>query len=129
VRDVKYIGKESNSLDEATSELLHEESEVLTTLARPRDWPALLEHFSTRELARRTGLNRTTIKRWKSGELRPRPAHERELRSYLASLDSDKVRVDGAAPDEAQLSAAMRNPRQHPRANRARTPDRSTARR
>jgi len=129
VREMKYIGKESNSLDGATSGLFHDEREVLATFDRPPDWRALIGRISTHELARRTGLNRSTIKRWKSGELRPRPAHERKLHLYLASLDSRKVRVDGAALGEAQLSTAVRNSRTRARANGARTLGRSAARR
>ncbi len=85
VREVRYIGKESNNLDRATSGLYHEEGEVLSRYedAERDPWLTLIvpiiRDIPTEEMARKTRLDRSTIKRYKSGRALPHARNRTKL--------------------------------------------------
>jgi hypothetical protein len=80
-----YVGKESNRLHEREVGLVSGEGEFLTTYEPAGKISPLVLRAGSAELSKQLGLNRSTIKRWKSGQSRPRPGHERKLLRYFAT--------------------------------------------
>ena len=103
------IGKEANELDERDAGLRHSIDEVVAGFddgAPSEGFLAALRAVPTTELVRATGRDRSTVKRWKSGESRPRSREAASLRRYLDS--SVILRCQhGVAPERGEL---------HPRA-------------
>ncbi len=91
VRDVKYIGKESNRLDDVEAKLVHAEGDVLSSFERPVDLIYLLREIPTAELMVAMKRDRSTIKRWKAGQTRPRA----QARSSLARLFQQSHHTSG----------------------------------
>jgi lambda repressor-like predicted transcriptional regulator len=88
IEQVKYIGKESNSLEEVESGLIHSAQSVYTEYpdSRRDDWqtrilPALRK-ISLKELASKSGISRSALKEIRAGRSRP---HHRN-RAILAEL-------------------------------------------
>jgi hypothetical protein len=86
---VRYIGKESNVLEEVDEGLIHDASDAYTEYVDPRrdEWEAvirpLLGQTSLRRLAAATGLSRRTIIDARRGMRRPRPAHRMLLANAI----------------------------------------------
>ncbi|HVR87941.1 MAG TPA: hypothetical protein VHG53_00155 [Candidatus Limnocylindria bacterium] len=87
VRDVKYIGKEANELDERDAGVHHRLDEILSTYDDPKSdhWQELVRSIPTATLTRASGRDRSTIKRWKAGQTRPHARDQRSLGSYLVN--------------------------------------------
>ncbi|HEY6202487.1 MAG TPA: hypothetical protein VI056_05540 [Candidatus Limnocylindria bacterium] len=75
---IVYAGKESNRLDEVDAGVLHDEAEYLNVYKEPRRDPWVIEtlpvlkRISTGDLIRALKVGRSTAKRWKAGQARPR---------------------------------------------------------
>jgi len=80
-KHIRYVGKESNRLEEVATGLLHALDEVSTEYVDPRRDRRYLEFVDwiratpTAEAATAIGVNRSTVKRWKAGTMLPRPSH------------------------------------------------------
>jgi hypothetical protein len=86
---IRYIGKESNLVDEVDAGLIHDQDEVSLEYIDPRrdTWVMnllpRLRAASSGAVARALGVNLSTVKRWKAGGQRPRPAQLRALAALL----------------------------------------------
>ncbi len=111
VRDIKYVGKESNYLDEAVAGLYHDEEEVLTTYEDPKRAPWLtlivpiMRDIPTGEVARKTRLDRSTIKRYKSRRAVP---HARNRAKLIRAAAAFARRTLGRAASGLDDFAACR---------------------
>jgi hypothetical protein len=83
--ELRYIGKESNSLEDVESGLVHESEAVYTEYKDPRrdEWdrrvvPALAK-LSLKVFERETGKSRKTLIDARSARRRPTPEHQRLL--------------------------------------------------
>jgi hypothetical protein len=92
IEQIKYIGKESNSLEEVESGLRHSEESVYTEYPDPRrdEWqakivPALREP-SLRQLQEETGLSRRMLIKARSGKVRPHRKNRELLLAILRRL-------------------------------------------
>ena len=92
VGQVKYIGKESNSLEEVESGLIHAQDSVYTEYPDPRrdEWetevrPAL-HKIPLSRLVRETGLSRRMLIDARTGRRRPHPENRRLIRLCLKKL-------------------------------------------
>jgi hypothetical protein len=89
VEQIKYIGKESNSLEEVETGLVHSAENVYTEYADPRraEWQTrilpVLRKLPPEVLVKMSGLSPTTIKDTLAGRSRPYPKH-RELLAAIA---------------------------------------------
>jgi hypothetical protein len=93
IDEIKYIGKESNSLEEVESGLNPAEENVYTYFPDPRrdEWatkilPAL-KKVPLGVLVRLSGLFRSTLIEIRAGRSRPHPKHLAHLRSIARELD------------------------------------------
>jgi transcriptional regulator with XRE-family HTH domain len=74
---VRLIGKEANNIDEVQAGRYAQLDEIITEYHNPnddhfhREVMPLLDHFSSRELARLVGADRRTIDRIRKGGRRP----------------------------------------------------------
>jgi hypothetical protein len=88
---VRYIGKESNRIDEVDAELVHDEEDVSTEYVDPRragwqrDTLPRLGAVPTSALARELGVNVSTVKRWKAGAMTPHTRHREAIGRLLAT--------------------------------------------
>ncbi len=92
IQQLKYIGKESNSLEEVESGLIHSEQSVYTEYPDPRrdEWqtkilPALKES-PLALLVKLSGLSRSTLIEIRAGRSRPHPKNRRMLLTVLKKL-------------------------------------------
>ena len=75
---VGTVGRESNRLEEVAAGVLRDEPEYLSVYHDPQRDPWLREivlalaAMPTKDLMRELGVGRSTVKRWKRGEDRPR---------------------------------------------------------
>jgi hypothetical protein len=93
---IKYIGKESNSLEEVDSGLIHSTENVYTeyTDQRRDEWetkirPAL-NSISLSVLQKQTGLGRRTLIYARTGKKRPHPKNQRIIKRALQSIFAPK---------------------------------------
>jgi hypothetical protein len=89
---LKYIGKESNSLEEVDSGLIHSTKNVYTeyTDQRRDEWetkirPAL-NTISLSVLQKETGLGRRTLIYARTGKKRPHPKNQRRIKRVIQIL-------------------------------------------
>lgn len=93
---IRYIGKESNALEEVDADLVHDLDEVSTEYvdARRDVWSAevmpRLRETATAYVARALGVNVSTVKRWKTGEMRPHPRTLAALRAWLRTCAPER---------------------------------------
>lgn len=92
IDQIKYIGKESNSLEEVEAGLQHSSENVYTEYTDPRrdEWatkirPALKD-FPPQFLAEQTDLSLTTVKDAMADRTRPYPKHRERLASLARRL-------------------------------------------
>jgi hypothetical protein len=92
IDQIKYIGKESNSLEDVESGLAHSEQNVYTEYPDPSrdEWqmktvPALRKMVLT-VLEKETGLSRRMLIKARSGKVRPHPNNQARLISVLRKL-------------------------------------------
>jgi hypothetical protein len=92
IDQIKYIGKESNSLEDVESGLIHSEQSVYTEYPDPRrdEWettiiPAL-KRITLSILELETGLSRRTLIYARNGRHRPRAKHQQVIAATLAKL-------------------------------------------
>jgi hypothetical protein len=89
---IVYVGKESNRLEEADAGVLHDEAEYLSVYEDPRRDPWIrevvpaLRQIATADLMGVLNVSRSTVKRWKAGQARPRGA----LRETVRQLGRDR---------------------------------------
>lgn len=79
-----FAGK-SNRLDEREVGLVESEEEFLMSYEGCSEWAALVRRLGTSELARLMSVDRSTVKRWKSGQSRPRRHAIDRLHDYFKS--------------------------------------------
>jgi len=91
IEQIKYIGKESNSLEEVESGLIHSEQGVYTEYPDPRrdEWqtkivPALRK-IPLRKLLE-TGLSRRMLIKARSGKVKPHPRNQKRLVEVVKKL-------------------------------------------
>ena len=94
IDQIKYIGKESNSLEEVEAGLAHDERTVYTEYPDPRrdEWQTkivpVLQKIPLRELIAKSGLSRRSLIYTRKGRTRPHRRHQRILAAiaheYLA---------------------------------------------
>lgn len=89
IDQIKYIGKESNNLEEVDAGIVHSEQNVYTEYPDPRrgDWetkvrPAMLK-ISISTLKDKTQLSERTLKYARSGKRRPRLRHQTLIKIAL----------------------------------------------
>lgn len=93
---IHYIGKEANELEEVEEGLVHDWDEIVSTyIDRSRDeWTnrivPLLKTISKKDLAGRTGLCESTVKRLRNGRTRPRA---RTVDRVVGALNAPKDRA------------------------------------
>lgn len=89
VGEVRFIGKESNKLEEAEEQTLSDASDVYTEYPNPLrdDWTARilprLRKMPLRDLIRRTGMSRRAIYMIRAGR-KPSKINELKLRAVVA---------------------------------------------
>jgi hypothetical protein len=93
---VKYIGKESNALEDVESGLVHSAESVYTEYVDPRrdEWetqirPALKE-ISLRVLVKETGLSRRTLINARMGHRSPHPKNQALVSSFVKQFVNSK---------------------------------------
>jgi hypothetical protein len=92
IDEIKYVGKESNSLEEVEADLIHSPENVYTIYTDPRrdEWqtkilPALRKLLPA-VLVKMTGLSPTTIKDTLAGRSRPYPLNRKRLAALARRL-------------------------------------------
>jgi len=93
IDQIKYIGKESNSLEEVDSGLIHSAQNVYTEYPDPRrdEWqtttlPAV-KKMRLSELVTKTGMSRSALKEIRAGRSRPHRRNQELLATMLGELD------------------------------------------
>ncbi len=82
---IRYIGKETNRLEEREAGLVHNLDDILLSYTDPKENPwstiivPVLQTMSAATIAKRSKLNRTTIERMLSGKASPRSTHKARL--------------------------------------------------
>jgi hypothetical protein len=89
---IRYIGKESNELEEIDAGLIHSEADAYIEYVDPRrdEWetkirPAL-KGISLSKLCKETGFSRRTVINWRTGKSRPHPNNQQILIDHLRRL-------------------------------------------
>ncbi|MFI5088975.1 MAG: hypothetical protein ACHP7P_02815, partial [Terriglobales bacterium] len=89
---IKYIGKESNTLEEVESGLVHAEENVYTEYPDPRrdEWqtkilPALMK-VSLSRLVKMSGMSRSALKEMRAGRSRPHSKNQEMLAAIVERL-------------------------------------------
>jgi hypothetical protein len=97
VDQVKYIGKESNALEEVESGLVHSAESVYTEYADQRrdEWetkikPAL-KNISLSRLTKETGFSRRMLINARTGKARPHRQNWARIKRALLNLSSDSL--------------------------------------
>lgn len=92
IERVRYIGKESNCLEDVESGTIHDDSEVYTEYVDPArdEWtltvrPSLIE-IPLAELVEGTGMSRRALIELRAGRSRPHPKNQRNLMEFLRAL-------------------------------------------
>jgi hypothetical protein len=92
IDQIKYIGKESNNLEEVEAGLEHSQENVYTEYPDPRrdEWgtkivPAL-QNITLRKLEKMTGLSRRTLIDARTGRRRPHRKHQQLLAETVRKL-------------------------------------------
>lgn len=86
------------------------------------DFLAALRDIPTAELVRASGRDRSRVKRWKSGESRPRPREREALRDYLkarAQVQPVRRRCRGQVDERVSINKAYADLRASVAAHRA----------
>jgi hypothetical protein len=108
---ITHIGKEANNLDEIAAQLIHDPDEVTTEYEDDRRSPwhtlvlPVLREIPTHEIEKATGLNRSTIKRHKSGDTTPHPTTRAQLTSVTAGFAKRQLEEVGFKPPASDLGA------------------------
>ena len=92
IDQVKYIGKESNSLEDVEQGLIHSAQNVYTEYPDPRrdEWetklrPAL-KRIPLSVLQKKTGLSRGMLIKARTGRARPHPKNQKKITELLRKL-------------------------------------------
>ena len=92
IDEIKYIGKESNSLEEVESGLIHSAQSVYTEYPDPRrdEWqtkiiPAL-KKAPLSILAKESGMSRSALKELRAGRSRPHRKNQKMLVAILRKM-------------------------------------------
>lgn len=86
---IKYIGKESNAIEDVDSRLIHSTDEVYTEYVDPRrdEWETVilpgLKEISLAELVEKTGMSRRAIIDLRAGRSRPHAKNVKSLRDFV----------------------------------------------
>jgi hypothetical protein len=93
IKQIKYIGKESNVIEDVEAGLAHSEADVYTYYPDPRrdEWetqirPAL-RRVSLRALKQETGFSRRILIYWRTGKRKPHRRHQQLVISTLRRLN------------------------------------------
>ncbi len=94
IDEVKYIGKESNALEQVDSGMIHSANQVYTEYSDPRrdEWqtkivPAL-KTMKLSVLEKKSGFSRRMLIKARAGKVRPHPNNREILRAMAMKLDS-----------------------------------------
>lgn len=88
---IKYIGKESNAIEDVDSGLIHSTDEVYTEYVDPRrdDWATVirpaLQKIPVAEIMKAAGISRMAVYKLLSGRSRPRAKTLEKLKALVAS--------------------------------------------
>jgi lambda repressor-like predicted transcriptional regulator len=89
---IRFIGKESNELEEIGAGLIHSAADAYTEFVDPSrdDWerkirPAL-KKMSLPKLCKETGFSRRALINWRTGKSRPHPRNQRLLIDSLRRI-------------------------------------------
>lgn len=89
---IKYIGKESNSLEEVEAELVHSEQSVYTEYPDPRRgyWQTkllpILQKMSPSTVMEISGKSRSVVFEWLAGRSRPHPKTQKRIARSLREI-------------------------------------------
>jgi hypothetical protein len=101
VEQIKYIGKESNSLEEVESGLIHAAQNVYTEYPDPRrdEWQTqiipVLKKITLSQLEKLSGLSRRTLIYARVGRRRPHKKHQQILETIVKKLDKKMRDAEG----------------------------------
>jgi hypothetical protein len=105
IDSIRYIGKESNSLEEVDAGLIHSEQSVYTEYADPRrdEWetkilPALKSIPLSRLIAL-TGLSRRALIDYRTGRRKPHPKNLERLAAVVRQVDCPRVELQSRQAD------------------------------
>jgi hypothetical protein len=107
---ITHIGKEANNLDEIEAQVVHDLDQV-TTEYRDSSGPwrtlvlPVLREIPTHEIETATGLNRSTIKRHRSGVTTPHRATHSKLTRVAANFAKRELELAGFKPPTGDLTA------------------------
>jgi hypothetical protein len=99
---IKYIGKESNSLEDVDAGLIHSEQSVYTeyTDERRDEWAMVvlpaLKKVSFQDLLKESGMSRSALFEVLAGRCRPHRANRERLAAIARRLDSSDGPLDSA---------------------------------
>ncbi len=90
IDQIKYIGKESNGLEDVESGMIHSDQNVYTEYPNPKEWrtkiiPAL-KKISLRVIAKESGLSRMMLINARTGRTRPHRKNQELLASIIGRL-------------------------------------------
>jgi hypothetical protein len=108
---ITHIGKEANNLDEIEAQLIHDPDDAISDYPDDRraPWKSLvlpvLRQIPTHEIEKATGLNRSTIKRHKSGQTKPHIATRAKLTRVAANFARRELEQSGFRPPPGDLAA------------------------
>lgn len=92
IEQIKYIGKESNSLEEVDAGLIHDPENVYTEYVDPArdEWASkiipALNKVPLAILQEKTGLSRRMLIYARTGQRRPHPKHQKRLAEITRKL-------------------------------------------
>jgi hypothetical protein len=90
---IRYIGKESNSLEEVESGTVHSAQSVYTEYVDPKrdEWVTkilpILKKVPLKTLVKMRGMSRRALIDIRAGRSRPHPRNRQKLKSILQKLD------------------------------------------
>ncbi len=98
IRRLRFIGKESNELEEIDAGMVHSAADAYTEFVDPSrdEWetkirPAL-KGISLRKLCEETGFSRRALIKWRTGKSRPHTNNLRKLIGCLRKIEPASVR-------------------------------------
>jgi hypothetical protein len=89
ISQIKYIGKESNGLEDVESGMVHSAENIYTEYPDPRrgEWQTVilpvLKLMPLSELVAKTGMSRRALIDLRAGRSRPHPRNEKLLKGFI----------------------------------------------
>jgi hypothetical protein len=98
IENIRYIGKESNSLEEVEAGLIHAEENVYTEYPDPRrdEWQTKilpeLKRLPVAKLIEKTGMSKRAVLDWREERSRPHPENQRRVAEIVKELTDSRFR-------------------------------------